>query len=438
MLLTLFLLLSAITLFLLFSIFLVRYPAVVILLLGGLVMVRASGLPDPRLAQVAGATVYAADALFAAAALAAGLRLARKGPRSLPLHRLGCGLLLLSVSLAVARGLMLFDLQQVFNEFRSFFYFLAGLAFAVVLFADRLPPRRAGVMLAGLSLFLAALAVVRLGAGGAGTSQGRILSTGEYVDARAVDAATALLIAQGLWLVLLMTSKRVAPIKTQLSLALAALVVVLQHRSVWAATASGVAATFMASPVLRRAVVKRLALIVGLFALLGVVLVAGELRSVGEGVAASAQDVLKERNTLTARVDGWRLLLGDSRLLTPEGLLVGLPMGSGYYRTVAGQVATYSPHNFYIQLLLRGGLVALVGLAMIVAGSLRNYDSHRTEAVAALGIIVSTGVFFMAYGPAHEQGIFLGVALKLLSRSVAGPPRHVPEVLGKRLTGVHA
>jgi hypothetical protein len=50
---------------------------------------------------------------------------------------------------------------------------------------------------------------------------------------------------------------------------------------------------------------------------------------------------------------GWEALLSVWISSSPGTVLFGYPYGTSFRRVVDGVVAEYSPHNFYVQMLLR-------------------------------------------------------------------------------------
>lgn len=431
------LLLYGTLLFVMFVALLVRHPAVALVALLPLIVFRGVGVPEIPLAQVAGATLYLADGLFAAVACATLIELfLRNG--SLSIYGWPFLLLATAVILSVARGLLIYDLQRVANESRSFFYFLSGLAFVLIVLRERLTGTDMIRLAAGLSLAATALALVRIAYRGIGTSQGVVLSTGEYVDARAVDAATALLIAQGLWLLPALaraTSRRWFARVTPL---VAVVVTVLQHRSVWVATAVGLLASLVSSSSVRRSLLAKAPLLIGLVGLLAVVLAAGGLQGSVSEIVASSQGAVAQRSTFTGRVDGWRVLLADPRVQGPVARIFGLPSGTGYAREVGGQIINYQPHNFYVQLVLRGGLLAVIALLVLLGRGLMRYSpASRQNSAAGLGLLITLMVFFITYGPVAEQGVTLGMALLLLAAREDCADKGRPESRSLLTAGPH-
>jgi hypothetical protein len=146
------------------------------------------------------------------------------------------------------------------------------------------------------------------------------------------------------------------------------------------------------------------------------------LGSVAASVEGSALEAIgAQRSTLLWRVEGWRVLLSDERLTEPLDFLIGLPFGSGYLRTVFGSQIGVSPHNFYISIFLRMGVLGLLAFILLYIGCLRPLlaaarKEHAATAPAQLlfVLLVTQLLFFVPYGPSYEQGMLLGAGLGMV------------------------
>jgi hypothetical protein len=317
-------------------------------------------------------------------------------------------LLILLTAISVGRGAAVNGMQAALNDGRSFLYVIAGLAFA----ATNGRIRRRGLLriIAAVAVVLGAAAAVRFATVGIGTSTGRILSTGEYVDGRALDASAALLLAMSM-LLLASNGSRVKSVSRWqfgLALALAPVVLLLQHRTVWAATVFALGLLLVKGRVVRRtapAVV--LALPVAAVAAL---LLGGGATS--EAIASSYTAAINpETSTLLYRVESWLPLLRTPEATTPEGILAGQPMGSGYARLVRGVLVDISPHNFYIQVFLRLGilgLLALVGCVLLLLRPRCADTAWPQHGAATMWALVAAVLFFcVTYAPGLEHALLL-------------------------------
>ncbi len=395
---------------------LVRYP-----LLGvGLALLTAvveAWLPFMPAIEI-GVKVFPQDFVYLLIGGAAALRLLPRGHWPAPLLLwLGFGALLLG---SFALGVVGFGTAAGVDFRGSFYFWVAGLYLASFELDARF-----GRGLVRLWL-LAALAVLgsalfRWTASALGLEIAAQWSdwSGAGVRFRVITAQATLVMAVGL---LLIAHHRAAgrPLKgwEWLALPLGLAVLVLQHRSVWAATLAGFALIFYVERARRGRLLGAvlLAAVVGgvaLAPLLGGEVADAVVSQVGSSATAA---VSTESGTFVGRVLSWRELLGQYVGLGPRGWLVGAPFGTGYSRVVEGMHVEYSPHNQYVQFLLRvGALGTGLWLAAYALVLRRLRATPALPAALPAGIVwmlVATQlVFFIPYQAYHVQGLLLGVAL---------------------------
>lgn len=108
--------------------------------------------------------------------------------------------------------------------------------------------------------------------------------------------------------------------------------------------------------------------------------------------------------------------------------MTGEPMGSGFTRVVQGSEVEAEPHNFYVTVLLRAGVVGLLALVALTVGLLRAL--WRLPAPGDQDGLLAPGIFpallamqivwFIAWIPGMEQGIITGLAAGLAAYSRRG------------------
>ena len=77
------------------------------------------------------------------------------------------------------------------------------------------------------------------------------------------------------------------------------------------------------------------------------------------------------RATLNDRKFAWRVLVDNQNALGGRAVLFGQPFGTGFDRVEPnGTVSTYAPHNWYVLLYLRIGLLGAAAVAMALARGL--------------------------------------------------------------------
>ena len=105
--------------------------------------------------------------------------------------------------------------------------------------------------------------------------------------------------------------------------------------------------------------------------------------------------------------------------------MTGEPFGAGFLRLVEGSEVVASPHNFYIEILLRTGALGLLALLALTVGLLVATWRRSTEDAGVFGsgvlaaLLMMQLIWFMAWVPGIEQGIVTGIAISL----AAGQPQ---------------
>lgn len=173
-----------------------------------------------------------------------------------------------------------------------------------------------------------------------------------------------------------------------------AFTIVLQHRSVWVATAIGLAAVFVLE---RRHLPRRFALLFGftlsMILVIAVVGATGALDDLARRLLESTLSMDDTGGTFYARVDGWIRLWESWLAASPYTLLFGFPFGTGYTRLYNGVVIEFAPHNFYLDLLLRVGIVGtllfLLATTLAVVHGLFAKVSSEFDYVLTRGLGVS-------------------------------------------------
>lgn len=203
-------------------------------------------------------------------------------------------------------------------------------------------------------------------------------------------------------------------------------VVVLQHRSVWLSTLVALAILAVLARRARPVLLKQaglLAVFVPLF--LGIAIAAGmDTKPLTESIAKSTETAVKGEGTVDAREMSWQALLaGYNRAQTIDKVL-GAPMGSGYLRFTGGIYdprVQFSPHNFYIQVLLRGGILGavLLVIALCVAAWRALRSARRTGNAVShwlAATVFMSAAFFIPYGAFVPTGLAIGLAQARIGR----------------------
>jgi hypothetical protein len=134
--------------------------------------------------------------------------------------------------------------------------------------------------------------------------------------------------------------------------------------------------------------------------------------------AATATNL--DQGTGGGRIYGWQQLLQQ---LEPEEYLTGKPFGSGYERYEFPNVrwkATWDPHNFYLQTLLRAGIPGLALLLGVYLITLRRLLRDKGGSLLPdlpprllFVLLVAQMAFIVPYRLPYEQAIWIGLAISM-------------------------
>ena len=204
----------------------------------------------------------------------------------------------------------------------------------------------------------------------------------------------------------------------------ATFVLVLQHRTVWVAALGGVGVlAFLLSKAQTGAGMKMLAIGIGLCVLVGVL--ATSLQGVSNSIQDQASRAVGEGGTFQGgRVTSWVALLKDwAGSASPVTYLIGKPFGSGYERYTsdfAQHAVTYQPHNYYVHLLYRGGIIGLGAFLWTMWQALsvlrRQFSNNEMYASLLMAMLGALMLYYIPYAVSYEQAIFLAMLLGSIAR----------------------
>ncbi len=396
-----------------------RVDVGVALVLGAMVVRIA--LPGVFLGVSLGSfNIFLADVVFAitlAAAIARCLRL-RRWTLSMRLLLLILGLCVLSL----ARGLTAFGVQAAVNEFRPFVSYF-GMATYCATFdgaVDRLD-RVAKVFVAAAAMV--GVAVLVRWAGVVTGVQPDLITASYDAPIRVLSGPQTFFLAHALFFLMPQWLDRLTtPWQRRLAAVLLVMVTLLNRRTVWLAMLGG----FVVLILRRRTMGGSARPLLALAAVVGAVVFFSlpDTTFAPQDVAQSAVST----STLSWRVQGWVSLLADNGPAKASEWLLGLPMGSGYERDVLtsqGELSTVdsSPHSFYLQTLLRTGLVGVAAMCLVLGIALRNLLPTRwqsTVRLAAPGLLLTKEslfilvlmqvIWFATWQAGDGQGVVTGLA----------------------------
>lgn len=209
------------------------------------------------------------------------------------------------------------------------------------------------------------------------------------------------------------------------ALAMLGLALVLQHRSVWVATFGAlvlvawrqrVSVAAKAFPIIGMGVV--------MLGIMATFVAFNPSNRLTETITRSAVSVTESQGTHTDRLEGWKVLLTDYVGYSPKEWMLGKPYGTGYERYSAGRLRTFSPHNFYIQLLLRLGAIGVLlflWVHFILRSRVRRIaaDSPGSTLLAVLlAVLTANLLYYIPYQGFYLQGAFYGVLIGYLATSL--------------------
>ncbi len=366
--------------------------------------------------------LYPGDIVFGLlAAVAIGRLLFAKEVPGLPILWLLLGVM---IFISFALGLAQFG-KAAGTDFRNYFYIWStGLYFWSFRY-DEARTRRIVIGWLACSVFLVGLACFRWAAEWMNlpiASSWR--DTGAVSEFRVLPSGATLFLAQSFMILAYRVTARAASRWTWFAvLILLATVIAMQHRSVWIATVAGILGLYVFMP-------GRIRLKLTKAAVIGAVLVGipaigliayGSLDKLVYSVQTSLVSGADfERGTAGGRIYGWNQLLQQ---MHPADYIIGKPFGSGYERREvpnARWLATYDPHNFYLQTLLRAGVIGLfLWLAIYFISMKRALGKGAGGEWADLPprllcvLLVTQLAYTIAYRLSYEQAILIGLVMSI-------------------------
>ena len=308
------------------------------------------------------------------------------------------GAVLLLVVVSLTRGFSEFGLATAGNEARGLFQ----LAATTLWVWCRVPrpefPRELDrwcwLTAAGLTVD----AFVHISQRGLGSVDELILINGTLVSNRPLTATQALILGL-VGIALLVTTARASG--RLLAVGFIALAVACQQRTVWAALIVAVLTLVLLAPKLR-------ARFLGAGVLVAFVVLVLYAAGTLDPVIAKFNVAYHSRGTLIDRELAWRTLVTQQNHMGGTTVLTGQPFGGGFARRVPdGRIETFAPHDYYVSLYLRSGLIGVVAFVLaLLRGLWRNIKFRQPIGVA-------WGVGLMTYCYAYNLQLYVAPILAL-------------------------
>ena len=354
--------------------------------------------------RIAGVGVGPADVVNFIAFCAALIRV-RRGPNIWQWALLGAIVLVLVGAL---RGYLLLG-DAALLGFRAELYFLVP-----ALFVTTLAPRHVEAVVTAIirfGVFMAVVAIARWLLIAMGAQLESVPTEGGFVVNRVINAGATLGVAfAGVALVTRLLERRgpfrVPTITRYLAVALLAVVLFAQHRSVWVATIIMMALAFVR--LRRRWMLKMAALVV-----CAVGVIAIEVAGLGDAGAAaeSLTYAATSAHTWDWRVARWEAVWATHAARGWEAIVFGSGYGYGWVTGVVGEWEV-SPHNGFLQIAVRIGLLgALFVFATYASALLRLLSRPSVTAPILWLFIAGTLVYFVPYSGRPLAGVVLGAAV---------------------------
>lgn len=364
-----------------------------------------------------GLLIHPEDIIFALLFAAAALRYAMGKSRVRGMGWLPIFLFVL-FSIGVVRGIASFGIKDAGNEAREWFYFLSGVIYFSSFNLGAVTRRRLITAWMVACLALVSIAAFRWAASASGMvlrSEWAIMAGDK---ARPLTAGQANFLAIAFFASLFLNISQRGPMwQRKIFLLLGPVLLLLQHRTVWAGVILGMLWLGLGDARFRK---KALRAIFGM-AVLGTLLLTFLAGHHADIAGDALRDSATNNDTLLWRVEGWHQLLFNNPAANKLNDTIGQPFGTGYARIIMGHYIPghIYPHNYYVEAFLRVGAVGLFLLIwMYVKGIRRLRDLPLTFHAAAYPdvrfwslVLILQLAFFFTYGAPYDQSILTGVAL---------------------------
>jgi hypothetical protein len=383
----------------------------------------------PALANVGGSNFYFLDILCTAFLLIGITRLPRLtvniGGAAWLWLALGC---LLGVSLL--QGVVENSFGTTMNEFRSFFYPYAAMTWAMSLaWSPALTRSLIQRFSMALGWGLVIVAVLNISRFGLGSPSGLVdPGTGIEQNTRPLISGQAFMLLMCAAVCLRFWHSQRRPALFANALVFLCVVVAVQQRTVWGVAILVVIAVFLVSQPRTKLTMLYFGLIASCLAGIAVTTnVAPSLLSEFGGAASDSR-------TYDARVTSWTNLIAQSVSQGPYNVLFGEPMGDGFGRFEGiNRWVVFAPHNWYVSIYLRVGLLGLSVLVLFLAFVITRM-LRRQSNMASVAILTAMVSYGWSYSWIWYFGIFSGWALANRSTDQVIPPDSASRVISLDLS----
>ena len=313
---------------------------------------------------------------------------------------------LLLVSLV--RGIGAYGSGSAINEIRTFLYPYAAITWGMSLTWTRWRVRG---LVGGLSLLqgwvLIGVALVHIALYGFGQADEEILIDGLLRNQRPLISAQAIVLLFCAVVVLTQARRASRPTLWRVSgVCFLVMVLIVQERTVWAAGVAVGAAVVLIGTFHQKRVFAASAAVIAVVVFIAQPYLTGAASF--DALAQSSQNT----GTYDGRVNSWLALIGQVQAQGPGAMLIGLPSGAGWGRFEGpGRWVEFYPHNWYVSIFLRTGLIGLAFMLAFMALVSWRLLTRRGLARANFLVLLGTAVYGWGYGWQAETAVVLGAAL---------------------------
>lgn len=350
---------------------------------------------DLVVGQVADFNVYASDLIAVVLSLAALMRLDTFGGRGLAWAWAGIVALL---GFAVAQGVAIFGTASAINEARTSIYLVAAVSWALTVDWAKQDFVKAAL---AFGWIFVALAMAHLMLFGFGTVDYEGSTTGDAK--RVLNSAQALALALCASALFFGNDRRRRPLVRFSAVVFTVVIIAAQNRSVWIAIIIGFCAVLaLGADAGRRQRALGALMLLGL----GAVFVLAD--PLGDSVTSRLTTAGTATATLDWRVQSWQQLLESWLNLGPVSMGVGEPFGGGLARIVDGHLTEVSAHSWYVELLLRSGLLGvLLWVTLIVRGMVRARRASTVALFCGAAVLSFSAFYVLPWNVAPWVGLLL-------------------------------
>lgn len=126
---------------------------------------------------------------------------------------------------------------------------------------------------------------------------------------------------------------------------------------------------------------------------------------------SSAKFDTSENNTFSSRIELWQSMMN---FVKGHYALIGYPFGSGFHAYYRGGYWQATPHNGYLESLLRTGYIGVVALVLSMITIIKQAFAKRN--ILPIMLCAICMMFWGAYSLTFEQGVIIGLCAQYIFR----------------------